>query len=89
MRKDITTVPLITATRQTEICPLCKLWRDEEVRYIETLLRKEMIMDREVRLDIEKARGFCSRHLYEIVRIAETHSRVDGVIGFVTLMPTL
>lgn len=65
---------------------MCKLWRDEEIRYIETLLSNEMVMDPGVRNEIVRSRGFCNRHMHEIVKVAETPGRTEDGVGFVMFM---
>jgi hypothetical protein len=59
-------------------CPFCRLLAKNTDRYLDTILW-EMVLDLEVRVELNEARGYCAEHGWRLVRIG-------SVLGVAILM---
>jgi hypothetical protein len=78
LEKSILTVEITRAIRESESCPLCYLWMEEESRVTEDMLSNEVCMDPTIRKQVTRARGFCNAHSYLLFELSTEPSSLDG-----------
>jgi hypothetical protein len=70
MEKNMLTVAVLDAVKNSNECLLCYLWLKAETRLMEHLLSNEVVMDSEFRERVLAAKGFCNYHMHLLYKTA-------------------
>jgi hypothetical protein len=78
VEKNLLTISILEAIKQSTGCLLCYLWSKDENSYMEYLLTDEVVMDPWFREKVVLARGFCNHHMHLLYSTARKPGVLDG-----------